>query len=255
MIAEVYLSPHLDDAVLSCGGQIAHQARLGKRVLVVTVCAGDPPTQPAETEFVRELHARWALDNPIAARRAEDLAALRTLRAEALHLDVPDCIYRLDSQGQPLYPDRDALFGALSAYEVGVVDQAVRHLRRLEPLWGATIYTPLGVGHHVDHQLARMAAERWGAPGGRLAYYEDYPYAEDSAAVEAALVGSGLVSTPVWLDLEDLKLKIAAVSCYQSQLSSFFSHNAEMAQRLETFARLAAGNDSLAERIWSKRTL
>ncbi len=246
----IYLSPHLDDAVLSCGGQIAQQTRQGRRVLVVTICAGDPPAHQADSAFVRELHARWAVESPVAARRAEDLAALRLLSADALHLDVPDCIYRPDATGRPLYPDREAIFGAFSEEEGAWVTAVTRHLRRLEPLWGATVYAPLGVGHHVDHQLVHMAAQEWGAPGGRLVYYEEYPYAQDPVAVEAALHEKKLVAELVRLTRPDMERKIAAVACYRSQLSTFFSSDLDMAHRLWLFARLRASEAGMAERIW-----
>ena len=89
---QIYLSPHLDDAVLSCGGRISQQTARGEKVLVVTVCAGDPPPAPL-SEFAQALHIRWALPfHPVAARRDEDEAALAVLGASALHLPLPDCI-------------------------------------------------------------------------------------------------------------------------------------------------------------------
>ena len=56
----IYLSPHLDDAALSCGGQIARFRGEGRSVLIVTVTAGDPPTG-AESRYIQELHSRWQL--------------------------------------------------------------------------------------------------------------------------------------------------------------------------------------------------
>ncbi|KAB2956573.1 MAG: PIG-L family deacetylase, partial [Thermoanaerobaculia bacterium] len=40
------LSPHLDDAVLSCGGRIADEVARGRDVLVVTVFTADEPAEP-----------------------------------------------------------------------------------------------------------------------------------------------------------------------------------------------------------------
>jgi len=39
----IYLSPHLDDAVLSCGGIIWQQVQSGHQVEIWTICAADPP--------------------------------------------------------------------------------------------------------------------------------------------------------------------------------------------------------------------
>lgn len=248
----IYLSPHLDDAALSCGGQIARFARNGKRVLVVTVCAGDPPLHAIHSPFVIELHSRWAVRDAVAARRAEDWRALRVLRADGLYLNLPDCIYRLDPRtGQPLYPNREAIFGNLAEQEAFRIDQLARELERLEPLWGAVVYVPLGAGHHVDHQLVRLAAERWGAPGGQLVYYEDYPYAETPAELDRALAGSRLIPVVIRLSRQDIERKIRAVACYKSQLSTFFANRAEISHRLMAFARSKTDRPGLAEQVWA----
>ena len=69
----LYLSPHLDDAALSCGGQIAQATRRGARVLIVTVMAGDPPVD-VENAYIASLHTRWELGRDAASqRRAERL--------------------------------------------------------------------------------------------------------------------------------------------------------------------------------------
>ena len=51
----VYLSPHLDDAVLSCGGLIHRQVVAGQRPLVVTIFAGTPPVDVELSDFARFL--------------------------------------------------------------------------------------------------------------------------------------------------------------------------------------------------------
>src|SRR5689334_12434287 len=77
----VYLSPHLDDAALSCGGMIHQQTQAGERVVVVTLCAGGPPAG-ALSDFAQSLHTRWQTPvEAVAVRRAEDLAALKVLGA------------------------------------------------------------------------------------------------------------------------------------------------------------------------------
>ncbi|NJL96195.1 MAG: hypothetical protein HC915_21930 [Anaerolineae bacterium] len=55
-----FIAPHLDDAVLSCGGLIRQLVAQGVPVMVQTVMAGDPPERWPITALVAELHARWA---------------------------------------------------------------------------------------------------------------------------------------------------------------------------------------------------
>src|SRR3954449_7408206 len=97
----IYLSPHLDDAALSCGGQIFAASQGGERVLIVTITAGNPVG--SVSSYAASLHSRWELVDATEARRQEDLAACAILGAESLHWAVPDCIYRVDAQGNPFY--------------------------------------------------------------------------------------------------------------------------------------------------------
>ena len=57
----IYLSPHLDDAALSCGGGIAAQRAAGERVLVVTFCTGAPAPDMQFSDLAQEFHRKWGL--------------------------------------------------------------------------------------------------------------------------------------------------------------------------------------------------
>ncbi len=56
----VYLSPHLDDAALSCGGAIARHVAAGQRVLVVTICSAVPKARGSINPLADEFHGDWA---------------------------------------------------------------------------------------------------------------------------------------------------------------------------------------------------
>ena len=239
----LYLSPHLDDATLSCGGQIAQATRRGERVLIVTVMAGDPPVA-AENDYIASLHARWELDRDAAAqRRAEDLAACGLLGADALHLDVPDCIYRLDSAtGAPFYVSDTDIFGNIHPAEAPLVMRIAGLLRGLPA--AAEVYAPLTVGHHVDHLLVRAAAEQVWASA--LRYYEDYPYAQQPGKLDAVLGdAAGWRSTIIPLDAASLDAKCAAISAFRSQLSTFFTSRADLDAQVKGYAASVGG-----ERVW-----
>lgn len=253
----LYLAPHLDDAVLSCGGQITQLVRAGQVVRVVTVFAGDAPAAKHATAspFVQELYTRWGLGlNPSAGRRAEDRAALGILGARVTHLPFPDCVYRMGRMGAPLYPTRAAIFGTVAQVELPLIDEIVRALVRLRVPRDATVILPLTAGHHVDHQIVRAAGEQWRKMQGagrriQTAYYEDYPYAEQPDEVTAALGQDPLESELVQLDAASLAVKVAAIACYRSQISSFFADKAEMAARVRAYAEVVGGGQP-AERLW-----
>ena len=117
----IYLSPHLDDVALSCGGQIFMATARGERVLIVTITAGDPVAPVSE--YAASLHTRWEVIDATEARRQEDLAACAILGAEALHWHLPDCIYRVGSDGKPFYLSDADIFGAVAPEEMALVDE------------------------------------------------------------------------------------------------------------------------------------
>ena len=68
----IFLSPHADDAGLSCGGLIYQLAQAGERPIVITLFGGDPPDAGPLSDFAQSLHTRWALgaDAPAAMKIA-----------------------------------------------------------------------------------------------------------------------------------------------------------------------------------------
>jgi len=249
----LYLSPHLDDAVFSAGALIHLQARSAERVIVVTLCAGDPPPVEALSPFARRLHDRWQTPaGAVATRRAEDQAALALLGAEAVHFALPDCIYRTDpATGQPLYASEESLFGPLSPIEEPLGQHLADELHTLLVAVGEVhVYAPLGIGRHVDHQLARRTAERLGVV---LTYFEDYPYAARTSDADAwAGLARGL--RPKWVDVAeaDLEAHASASAAYRSQLSTFWPDEAALRLALRQFAERGP-TDGLALRIWGVR--
>ncbi len=225
----IYLSPHLDDVVLSCGGLIYQQVQRGESVAVITVFAGSPELSAPLPPFARSLHQRWQqsappgidFSNPPAVRREEDRRAFAVISPDiqVIHLGLPDCIYRFDPATQtPLYDGVEALFGAVHPN-----DPALPTLVDVPPLPAdATLYIPLGAGNHVDHQIVRRAASRWQIDPTRRLYYEDYPYAANSESVAQTLTGGIWEPTTILLDEPALSAKSRAVAEHASQISTFW---------------------------------
>jgi LmbE family N-acetylglucosaminyl deacetylase len=167
----IYLSPHLDDAVLSAGGLLHDLTQSGTSVEIWTFMCGDPQLERCSA-FADDLHKKWGFANAaetVRARRVEDHAAASVVGAKAVHFDFLDCIYRRDQNGDWLYseisvPPReaDADYPARIAASISA---------RLEP--DDVLVCQLAVGSHVDHVLVRRAAELLRRP---LRYVVDVPY-------------------------------------------------------------------------------
>ena len=240
----IVLSPHLDDAVLSCGGQIAWQTAAGQSVLVVTIMAGDPPAANV-SPYAQQLHDRWEFQTEAAGRRREeDRNACRILGADYLHWDIPDCIYRHEPlTGTACYNSDEDIFGPVHPAEKELQHILVEKLAKL-PKHGR-IMTPLSVGNHVDHQLTRLAAES--CFERRLIYFEEYPYAADAGAVEKVIAtGEDMWhSQTIPISRGIMEKKIEAIAAYASQISTFFLDRADLEQQVKEYAQLVGG-----ERIW-----
>lgn len=170
----IYLSPHLDDAVLSAGGLIYEQTKSGVPVEIWTFMCGYPPDLPEGeySTFAQQQHVQWGFVSAVEGiriRREEDKNAAARIGASTLHFDFLDCIYRRGVNGEWLYygiseppHEEDADIPSQIAEAVSV------HLTRDDVL-----VCQLSVGSHVDHVLVRQAAELLGRP---LHYVVDIPY-------------------------------------------------------------------------------
>jgi LmbE family N-acetylglucosaminyl deacetylase len=235
MVMHVYLSPHLDDAVYSCGGLIFQQAQRSEGVLILTICAGEPTGEDL-SPFALELHARWEeIESPIQLRRQEDSEACAILGAAYKHLEIPDCVYRKGENGADLYPDLTSLVGPLASEEMELVEAVAAQIFDFFPT-NARLYSPACFGGHVDHRLTRWAAESLGVP---LHYYHDLPYAgRDLPLPDDLRLPAGEVTIHALVE-EEIAAWADAALAYTSQLTTFWpdaiSYRAELQSVLENW--------------------
>lgn len=264
----IFISPHFDDIALSCGGTAARLARMGARCIAVTVCAAPAPEESELSGYAQWLHDRWKTAGSTGAtpvndvRRAEEKAALGLLGVEPIWLDVPDAPYRRSRAGEPSYTSDEQLFGKVAREERRIlVPRIAEEIRRTARENGGErgrvrVFAPLGVGHHVDHQLAHWAARRLGPRFGVL-YYEDYPYAAKEDALMSRLVELNTLAQPRLTPISDLiGLKIAAIGKYKTQLEVLFGDPAAMPAAVREYANVVAaseGDIEYGERVWQLR--
>ncbi|MCU1351912.1 MAG: hypothetical protein JWM05_1121 [Acidimicrobiales bacterium] len=203
----VVLSPHPDDAVLSCGQLLSRHPG----ATVVTVFCGFPSTYPDPPNAWAQLCGFESGDDIIAVRRAEDRRALDRLAATPIHLDG-----FAEADLQPTEP-------VATAGEVAA--ELARVLADLEP---TVVILPLGLGnpeHVTVHDAALQVRERWPASGTAAPAwiaYQDIAYHHIPGLLAwrvSKLFRSGLWPTPVAMPLDpDHTAKRAAINEYESQV-------------------------------------
>jgi LmbE family N-acetylglucosaminyl deacetylase len=255
----VFLSPHYDDIPLSAGGTVSLLANAGLTPEVFVIFGSEPdPDQPL-TDFAETLHRAWGLSasEVIASRQAEEQAAAAVLGAKSSVLPFRDAIYR-----DRLYLSDDDLFAAApSPAEQGLPTSLTASLPLPDALDPSTrIYAPLGIGRHVDHQLAFRAGAELADEGWQVWFYEDTPYDLKPNAFEQRLADIAQTTTlepiaqipvdAVW------ERKIDAILCYPSQLETVFrqyvgvgTNRTEISAALHDYAT-KVGDGVASERFW-----
>ena len=253
----IVLSPHLDDAILSCGGLLWHLRRHMPHVpcLVVSICTADSPLTT---------HARHPWRDAIAApsvRRQEDRSAMSTLDCPYIHLGFLDAIDRMDRQGKPMY--RQVFHVDSHPDDADHERELALTLRRICAGPGPTLLvSPIGIGGHIDHvQCSRSATALGDHDGVSLLYYEDVPYrlpghgphrhsADDPAAPAVTILSQDGSTPDARLALTfDTDTKVMLVAHYQSQVPMLFGDREQM--RHAFGADSAAGGPEPIEVYWT----
>jgi LmbE family N-acetylglucosaminyl deacetylase len=229
----IYISPHLDDAVLSAGGLIHDQTREGQHVEIWTLVCGFP-TEAELSPFAQVLHFQWGFssaEETVRKRRLEDEHAASVVGAQTVHFDgFPDCIYRRDSVGEPLYPME--VFAPRHPADEDLPARITAALvERLKP--DDVVVCPLGIGGHVDHLIVRKAVEGLGRP---LRYYADVPYVLDHPS-ELEPATRSMKANRHKVSKEGIAAWASGIATYTSQLSMLFETSEKMQEAIEKYAR------------------
>lgn len=183
--AVLFVSPHLDDAVLSCGALLAHLARICP-VTVLTVFTRAAPLAKWGLAARKTLRDLGVADGEalFQERRAEDIAVLKEAGASWIHLGLTDALFRQVGEtatgpkgtGRAAYPTFrfDAARGRIASSDAGLATEVSVMVREAAARNGAAaVFGPLGLGRHVDHLITRNAVA---ASGAEAVYYSDFPY-------------------------------------------------------------------------------
>jgi LmbE family N-acetylglucosaminyl deacetylase len=239
----IYLSPHLDDAIYSCGGIIYSQIQIGDRVEIWSLFTSDPPKHGL-TQFALELHSRWGGEsNPYQIRRNEDQEACGCVGAGWRHLNYPDCIYRhYPETGQAVILSAQDLSKPGKPFESKLSETITAQLKKEIPP-DSIIIAPMGVGNHVDHILVKEVANK--LPNLTF-YYSDFPYSGKISLTSELSIPAGALSRKFEVPPAAMEKWKQAANCYQSQLSSFWKSSEDLERALDSYS-----GSKISNTLWS----
>ena len=200
----VVLSPHLDDAVLSCGQLLTRWPG----TTVVTVFCGFPAEILDPPNWWSQISGFGPGDDVVAARRKEDERALGRLGAIPRHLDG--------------FPERDLQPDEPVATAEQVADALAGVVDELAP---TLVLLPMGLAnpeHVCVHDAALLVRERLADDGPSWVAYQDIAYHQIPGQLAwrvTKLFKSAVWPTPVAMPVAaDAGPKRAAMAEYVSQV-------------------------------------
>jgi LmbE family N-acetylglucosaminyl deacetylase len=205
------VSPHLDDAVLSCARLLA----ANRRSCITTVFAGGPSAISPLGSWDRS--GRYFRDgvDVMGVRRGEDISGAAMVNATTVQLPYWERQYRNEKYAYQGLPENEL--------PESIADELQREADAHQ---GRAWLIPLGLGH-PDHRITTEAGLIFAEHCAEDVYvYEELPYAaEDETDVEARKVyisnrGFLLEQDPRLQFASDSSLKAAAINCHASQLRS-----------------------------------
>ena len=222
----VILSPHFDDAVLSCWNLLAGAGE----VLVVNVFAGEPPA--GTLGWWDQLAGATDSAATVRMRIEEDRQALALAGRTAVNLPFLDSQYRHDDQAPGEIVE--ALHGLVVA--------------------GASIYAPASLGdHHRDHTAVRAAALALHAEGADVVLYADLPHATVDGWPRWALNNGSLTGADPASELWETQLQATGIPAermapavhrlpaedHAEKLDAVLSYGSQIAPLQEVFGSLS----------------
>lgn len=225
----VFISPHLDDAALSCGGLISDLTARGTPCLNITITAGIPELS-ARSKLIDDVQRKWGFTDPAEAvriRKDEDIKAMAILGCQVIHLDFLDAIYRKSKDGDFFY---SSIFDSIHPDELYLPQNIARSLTKYLRA-DDILLLPLALGKHIDHLITREAARFLDQ---RIYYYIDVPY----------IFSSENDHKPMELELythirhfgkKYLRDWVLAIQCYSSQLSSLFEDSNDLERKITNY--------------------
>ena len=247
----VFVEPHYDDAVFSCGGTISALRAADREVHLVSVFTGAPSRVPSA--LAQAIHATWPEDGPTAyaRRRREAEEVARAMDVEAHALGIPEVIYR----NVPLGAIDDIFDPTVPVETDPAVDGVAGRLRDvLAQLRPAALVLPLGIGHHYDHRVVAAAARRLAPRRGEepaMWWYEDFPYVANPVRADAhreqGPPREGFALVDVTRTFDD---RVRWAAMYEQQFEVLFGTLEQLRSRMYEYAASVGSPDRPHERFW-----
>ena len=246
----IFISPHFDDAVLSCGGLMSKLSEKNTQLLSITVFTGEPSEKETLSTVAKSFHDAWdSGENPYTIRKKEEKKVLDKLNSSYKWLEKLDVIYRFadvkikDGILNPgVSPEEDPVFSEIFAEILEIVKESP----------DCYIFAPLGIGNHPDHLVVNLAMRSIKNlyPELNLFFYEDFPYAI-TGDLKKKLAEYEYKPKSKNIDIHDsLQNRVELIKIYESQLDNVFEGAKNIEEIIRDYTERVGVQNRPQERYW-----
>lgn len=183
-LKSVFISPHFDDAILSCGGLMLELAGKTEMTVVnVFSKANAGPHTLSARRFLKFSGNHSSAQELYSARELEDKSALQELGVKVINLGLEDALFRRKDSKSIFGKVLPELNHVYPTYPLHIIrganpnDPAFKQVKnKLKKLYkeNSIIYfSPYGIGNHADHQVVSSVSRDLFK---KLVLYSDFPY-------------------------------------------------------------------------------
>lgn len=193
-ISVYFVSPHLDDAALSCGGLISYLAEKTE----VTVISVFTETSPSPHTLSARMYLRQCQNTDaeqlFERRKSEDKQILNSSGVTIKHLNFVDALWRKKKEvnflGKLLgnivpeilhvYPTYrfHAISGRISSCDIELAEEIKKALLSVvDDKQKFVVFCPAAVGNHVDHMITKKCCQE---VFEKSVLWSDFPYGKEN---------------------------------------------------------------------------
>jgi LmbE family N-acetylglucosaminyl deacetylase len=256
MKKNIFISPHLDDVVLSCGEYLKKLSKTNENITVLTVFAGsqDPSLF---SDIAKKYHKKCGLDDDaVYSRREEDKNAMRYFNCKYIHLDILEILYRMDKFNKHKCKSEKDIFNRDIKGESDTIKKIIEEFENNITINEYdNVYLPLSLGNHIDHVLTTYVMTKYLEENFKnlnIFYYEDVPYTynllKSEWKVEYLHESKAYIMD---ISLDEWEAKLEGIEFYKSQVRALWESKEEKIIQLNSLSKyLKFGKRKL--RFWQK---
>lgn len=222
-----FVSPHLDDAILSCG-ELIYSLHKKTNLTVINVFTDYGRGQQTLSAKMHLKYSGYAkLKDLYDQRIKEDKKAFGSLKAKVINLNEKEALWRecknitsLESIFSKFFPEFKFIYptykfhiskAKISENDEETINRLSEKLKKIIPE-NSIVFCPIGVGGHVDHLVVKEAVIKNINP----IFWLDQPYAKNGADRKFILTNYNEIKT-----VRSTIIKKSLIKYYESQIGLF----------------------------------